>query len=60
MKTCETCTEFNAKTETCGCPLNAYPDMYSEDFGTYKYARTAADSQACGFYYAIPIKVVKD
>ena len=43
MKTCETCVEFCAKTETCNCPLNAFPDVYSEP---YMYARTAAGSAA--------------
>jgi len=50
--TCATCTEFCSETEECGCPLNAHLDMYLEQ---YKYAKTAANSQACYFYSKITL-----
>jgi len=52
--TCKECTEFNAEREECGCPLNAYPDVYTYK---YTYARTSETSEACAFFY--PIKEVK-
>jgi hypothetical protein len=53
-KTCKDCTEFNDKREECGCPMMAYPNVYT---GEYTYAKTSESSQACMFFY--PIKQVK-
>lgn len=50
MDTCSTCEEFCATTETCNCPLNAYPNVFTEE---YVYAKTAADNNACMFYMKV-------